>query len=82
MIDNEGFNSLEYFSVMDGETDVLEMKKFMASRDVAARLNLGTVKIKRLQNLVGWIHDLQTHNQLLIAAEFGQFAKRLAVMGQ
>ena len=52
LIDNEGFNSLEYFGVMDGDTDVLEMAKCLASRSSATRVNLGVVQIKGLQYLV------------------------------
>ena len=75
-IGNQGFKSLEGFGVMDGDTDVLDMAKRLASTAVAICVNLGTVQIKGLQDLVWWIHDRQTHNQPLIAGEFDQGAKR------
>ena len=77
MIDNEGFNSLKDFGVMDGDKDVQDMEKRLVSRAVATCMDLGTVKIQGIQDpLVWWIHYFQTHNQPLIAAEFGQVAKR------
>ena len=56
------FNSLNGFSFMYGNMDVLEMAKSVVSRAVVARMNLETVKIKGLQDLVWLIHDSQTHN--------------------
>ena len=72
LIDNKGFNSIKDFGVMDGDTDVLEMPNYIASGSVATCVNLGTVQIKGLQNIFWWIHDHQTHNQPLIADDFGQ----------
>ena len=53
---------------MDGETDVLDMAKCLASRAVATYVDFGTVQIKWIQALVWWIHGRQTHNQQLIAS--------------
>ena len=64
---------------MDGNTVVLEMSKRLVGRSVATLVNLGTVQIKGLKALVWWIHDHQVHNQLIIAAEFGQVSKRAEV---
>ena len=72
---NEVFNSLEDFGVMDRDTDVLDIAKYLASRAVTTRVNLWTFQIKRLQALVWWIHDFQTQNQLIIADEFGHIKK-------
>ena len=47
---------------MYGNMDVLEMAKSVVSRAVVARMNLETVEIKGLQDLVWLIHDSQTHN--------------------
>ena len=70
LIDNEGFNSLEYFCIMDRDTDVLYMANFLDRRDVATCVKIGTVQIKEIQDLVWWVNDFQTHDHLLIAAEF------------
>jgi hypothetical protein len=50
----EGLDSVEAFASMNGNPDVTEMAKRMASRPDAAagRLILGTMQIKRLQALV------------------------------
>ena len=69
-IENKGFNSLEGFGVMDGDTGMLETMKYLASRSIATRMKLWKVKIKGLQALVWWIHDRQTHNQPLIVDDF------------
>ena len=82
LINNEGFNSLDDFGLMDGYMDVLEMAKNLASRAVVTCLNLRRVQTKGLQDIVWWIHDLQTHNQWLIADEFVQVAKRAAMTGK
>ena len=70
-IDNEGCNSHEDFGVTDGKMDILKITKRLVSRAIVTRVNLGTVQIKKIQDLVWRIHDLQTHNPLLIVAEFG-----------
>ena len=82
LIDNKRFNSLKDFGVMDGETGVMDMVKLLDSMAVANCANLGTVQIKGLQYLVWWIHNCQTHNQMLITDEFGQVTKRAAVTGK
>ena len=78
----EGFNSLDNFGLMDRETDFLETANCLASRDVATCMNLGKVQIEGIQALVWVIHDHQTHNQPLIAADFGQVAKMAAMTGK
>ena len=80
--DNKGFNSFKYFGVINRDTDVLKMSNFLASRNVTTRVNLGAVKIKGLQDLVWWVHDRQTHNQLLITDDFEQDVKRAAMTGK
>ena len=55
---NEGFNILEDFGVMDGDTDVLEIAKHLDSRDLATHMNLRKFQTKGLQAFVCWIHDL------------------------
>ena len=82
LIENEGFNSLEYFGVMDRDTKVLETAKNLATRVVTTCLNPGKFQIKMFQDLVWWIHDLQKHNQPLIAADFDQGAKRAVMTGK
>ena len=55
----EGLDSIAAFAAMSGDTDVTEMAKRMASRPNAAagRVILGTMQIKRLQDLVYWVKD-------------------------
>ena len=81
LINNKRFNSLDYFGVMDGETDVLDMAKRLASRAVATRADLGKVQTKGLQALVWWIHNRRTHNYSLIAAAFEMDTKRAVMKG-
>ena len=66
---------------MDGDTDMLDMVNSFSSRAVATCANLGTVQIKGLKDLVCCIHDFQTNNQPLIAAEIEQYANRTATTG-
>ena len=57
-IEIEGIDSLEAFGMLNGDSDVNEMAKRMASRNVnAGRVILGTMQIKRLQGLVFWVKD-------------------------
>jgi hypothetical protein len=58
-INIEGLDSVEAFASMNGDSDVTDMAKRMASRPNAAagRLILGTMQIKRLQALVYWVKD-------------------------
>ena len=68
---NEGFVDIGDLGVMEGDKDVLEMAKRMATRPAnAGRVLLGTVQIKRLQALVWWIRDHQRRGLALVAAEF------------
>ena len=54
----EGLDSLSAFTQLNGDTDVTEMAKRMASRPAASgRVILGTMQIKRLQALVYWVKD-------------------------
>jgi len=50
---------MEAFASMNGDPDVTEMAKRMASRPNAAagRVILGTMQITRLQALVYWVKD-------------------------
>ena len=57
-IEIEGIDSLEAFGMLNGDSDVNEMAKRMASWNVnAGRVILGTMQIKRLQGLVFWVKD-------------------------
>lgn len=57
-INIEGLDSMEAFASMNGDSDVSEMAKRMASRPSATgRVILGTMQIKRLQALVYWVKD-------------------------
>jgi hypothetical protein len=63
LINIEGLDSVEAFASMNGDSDVTEMAKRMATRPDAAtgRLILGTMQIKRLQALVHWVKDHNKH---------------------
>ena len=57
-INVEGLDSLSAFTQLNGDSDVSEMLKCMATRPIAAgRVILGTIQIKRLQALVFWVKD-------------------------
>ena len=58
------------------------MAERLSIKAVAIQVNLLTVQIKWLQALFWCIHDRQTHNQPLIADEFGQVTKRVAITGK
>ena len=55
----EGFDSLSAFAQLNGDTDISEMAKRMATRQRVnvGQLILGTMQIKRLQALVYWVKD-------------------------
>ena len=67
---NEGFDNIEDLGVLEGDKDVLEMAKRLASRATNARVMLGTVQIKRLQALVWWARDHQRRGLALVANNF------------
>ena len=57
-IEVEGIDNLEALGTLNGDTDVTEMAKRMASRPAnAGKVILGTMQIKRLQALVYWVKD-------------------------
>jgi len=52
-IDIEGLDSIDTFANLNGDSDVTEMAKRMASRTAAVgRVILGTMQIKKIQALV------------------------------
>ena len=62
-IDTEGLDTIDAFANLNGDTDVTEMAKRMASRAAAAgRVILGTMQIKRIQALVFWVKDHHKRN--------------------
>jgi hypothetical protein len=63
LIDIEGLDSVEAFASMNGDSNVTEMAKRMATRPNAGvgRLILGTMQIKRLQALGYWVKDHDKH---------------------
>ena len=60
-IDREGFDTVETFGDLSGDTDVTEMVKRMASRSLVAqgRALIGTCQVKHMQALVCWVKDSQ-----------------------
>ena len=71
VIMNEGFASLEDLSVLESNTDVTEMVKYLASCTAAdGHVDLRTVQIKKIQALVWWVCDEIKHGQALTAADW------------
>jgi len=62
IITHEGFMSIANLSILDGNSDVMEMAKRMVAQNAAdGRVTLGTMVIKRLQALVWLVKDCQVH---------------------
>eukprot|EP00957_Ditylum_brightwellii_P188548 14354005-Ditylum_brightwellii.AAC.1 len=60
IITSEGFDSLESFGLLEGDSDITEMAKRLAARPTAnGCVLLGMVVTKRLQALVYWVKDRQ-----------------------
>jgi hypothetical protein len=56
-------DTIDAFANLNGDTDVTEMAKRMASRAAAAGcVILGTIQIKRIQALVFWVNDHHKRN--------------------
>lgn len=80
LVDVEGFASIADLGILDGDNDINEMAKRLASRPAAAgRVIIGTVLIKRLQGLVWWVRDRQKRDLPLDPAEFDDAAMRQAI---
>ena len=79
IINNEGFGSLEDIGLLEGDSDVTEMAKRMATRPTASRVHMTTVQIKKMQALVWWIRDRMTHSQPLVAIAFDDDALNAAL---
>ena len=77
-INIEGLDNIEAFAAMNGDSDVTEMAKRMASRPNAAagRVILGTMQIKRLQALVYWVKD---HDKRGLQAQPGMWTREVMV---
>ena len=61
---------MEEIGLLEGDNDVTEMAKRMASRPTVQRVHMTTVQIKKLQALVWWIRDRMMHDQPLVAMAF------------
>ena len=62
-IDVEGLDTIDAFANLNGDNDVTEMAKRMASRTAAVgRVILGTMQIKKIQALVYWVKDHHRRN--------------------
>jgi hypothetical protein len=63
-IDIEGLDTIDAFATLNGDSDVTEMAKRMASRSsvAAGRVILGTMQIKKIQALVYWVKDHHKRN--------------------
>jgi hypothetical protein len=62
-IDIEGLDTIDAFATLNGDSDVTEMAKRMASRTAAVgRVILGTMQIKKIQALVYWVKDHHRRN--------------------
>jgi hypothetical protein len=57
-IDFEGLDTIDAFANLNGDSDVTEMAKRIASQTAAVgRVILGTMQIKKIQALVYWEKD-------------------------
>ena len=65
-INVEGLDSLSAFAQLNGDADVTEMAKQMASRPRLRESHSRTMHIKRIQALVFWVKD---HDKRGLAAE-------------
>ena len=62
-IDIEGLDTIDAFATLNGDSDVTEMAKRMASRTAAVGcVILGTMQIKKIQALVYWVKDHHRRN--------------------
>ena len=63
-INLEGLDTIDAFANLNGDSDVTEMAKRMASRGsvAAGRVILGTMQIKKIQALVYWVKDHHKRN--------------------
>ena len=66
-INIEGLDSIDAFAMLNGDSDVTEMAKRMASRSgpTTGRVILGTMQIKRIQALVYWVKDHHKRNLIV-----------------
>lgn len=63
----EGLDTIDSFATLNGDNDVTEMAKRMASRSSVAtgRVILGTMQIKKIQALVFWVKDHHKRNLIV-----------------
>jgi hypothetical protein len=81
LIQTEGLNSLGVVGRLDGDSDVTEMAKRLASRRAAdGKVILGTVVIKNLQALVWWVKEQIKIGGPLVAARFDAAALEAALV--
>ena len=65
---HEGFNTIANLAIMEGNSDVIEMVKCMASHTEAnGCINLSIVAIKCLQGLVYCVRDCEMHGLTIMA---------------
>ncbi len=66
IINNEGFQSLVDFGVLDDDKDILEMVKHLGShKEVADHVYVGTIQVKKLQVHCYWVCDHQKCRQVI-----------------
>jgi hypothetical protein len=67
IINNEDFQLVADFGLLDGEKDMFEMVRHLVGHttDAAGCVYVGTILVKKLQALCYWVHDHQKHGQAI-----------------
>ena len=80
IITHEGFNTIANLAIMEGNSNVIEMAKCIASHTEANRcINLSTFAIKHLQGLVYWVRDHQMCGLMIMANDWTLEAMQMAM---
>ena len=76
----EGFNLIDDLAILEGDSDVIEMAKRMASHmEANGCVNLSTITIKHLQGLVYYVRDRRMHGMMMTAKDWMQEAMETAM---
>ena len=80
IINHEGFNSIDDLTILEGDRDVTEMAKRMASHTEAnGCVNLSTILIEHLQGLVYYVRDHCMHRLMMTAKDWMQETMEMAM---
>jgi hypothetical protein len=67
IINNEGFQLVVDFGLLDGEKDMFEMVRHLVGHttDAAGHVYVGAILVKKLQVLCYWVRDHQKRGQAI-----------------